>query len=309
MGIDAEQLDKEADADFARMMGQAEPAEAPTQAPAPAEDVPPPPAAEPEPSQEAPAPTGSEDWQDKFNKAEESRKNAHALMTQATQKAADLERSNQEMQQQLGQLQMQVNQLSQQPPAQAAPSQPDTDQFSELREDYEELNPVFNQLDEATRRNQALEQRLAAIEQARQQQEQISEAEQFWNEVRQVHSDVDQIAASPDFQGWFARQSPGIQQMSKVSPEGAAHVMTLYKQAGTHSPHPNAAGTATVRTASADTDATYYSGWTSANDTGPDRRFAPEGIRGKRSEVRQDAGTVDKAGRSALILNRKIQRT
>ena len=240
MGIDAEKLDAEADADFAKMIGQPQPAPASAQdkpeavEPA-ATEVPPP---EPVAASEPPAPNANDDWQDKYTKAEESRKNAHALMTQATQKAADLERSNQEMQQQLSAMQQQLNQLSQAQPAIPSPQEPDTgDQFKELREDYEELNPVFKTLDETAKRNQALEQRLAAIEQERNQQQQQSVQEQFWSEVKKTHPDVQQISASPDFQGWFARQNPGLQQMSQVSPEGAAHVMTLYKQSqGTHSP-------------------------------------------------------------------------
>lgn len=249
MGIDAEKLDTEADAEYARLMGQpepqapatqdkpdgfeppAEPATAAPEVPQPEATVTPEPVADP---QQPPAPEGNENWQDKYNKAEESRKNAHALMTQATQKAADLERSNQDMQQQLATLQAQVNLLSQQSPqpqgAQPASQQGQTDQFQELREDYEELAPVFNTLDEAQKRNQALEQRLAAIEQQSQQQEQSSAQQQFWNEVKRTHPDVEQVSASADFKGWFMRQPPDIQEMSRVSPTGAAYVMSRYKQ-------------------------------------------------------------------------------
>lgn len=250
MALDADKEDREADAEYARLLGKG--TEAPVadvqdkpSDPAPAaDDVPPPPSpVKPEAHVEPPAPADGDDWQDKYSKAEESRKNAHALMTQATQKAADLERSNSELQQQMATLQAQVNLLSQQnagaqhgvaPPAsQQAP----TDQFQELRQDFQELDPVFNTLDEAQKKNQALEQRLAAIEQARQQQEQQQSAQAFWAEVEKTHPDVRSLSASPDFQGWFSRQNSGLQQMSQVSPEGAAYVMTMYKQsAGLHSP-------------------------------------------------------------------------
>lgn len=159
MGIDAAQLDAEADTEFAQMMGQQPAGPAPQDKPqdaAPtAENVPSPKAgADPEPVafKQPPAPEANDDWQDKYTKAEESRKNAHALMTQSTQKAAGLERSSQDMQQQLGAMQQQLNQLSQ--PQSAPPPQANTDQFKELREDYEELNPVFNRLDETAQRNQ-----------------------------------------------------------------------------------------------------------------------------------------------------------
>jgi len=236
MGIDAEKLDQEADAEYAQLLGNVTPAPAPQDKPgdaAPAaDDVPPP----PPPESAAPAPDGGDDWQDKYSKAEESRKNAHALMTQATQKAADLERRNGEIQQQMATLQAQVAMLSQQ--QQVAPQQAASeDQFRELREDYQELGPVFNELDAARNQNKALEQRLAAIEQARRQQDQQQAERSFWSEVEQTHPDVRQIAATDDFAGWFSRQNSGLRQMSQVSPEGAAYVMTLYKQsAGIHSP-------------------------------------------------------------------------
>lgn len=201
MGIDAEKLDAETDAEFAKLMGQPEAApepdsqDKPQKAPA-ADDVPPPETVtEPElPVQQGmPAPDGNDDWQDKYLKAEESRKNAHALMTQATQNAAELERSHQQLQQEVAQLRAQLSQPSSAPSADPVQGK-QPDQFQELREDYEELAPVFNTLDETNRRNQALEQRLAAIEQHRQQQEQTTEQERFWNTVREVHPDVDQVA-------------------------------------------------------------------------------------------------------------------
>ncbi|MFK0570019.1 hypothetical protein [Endozoicomonas sp.] len=152
MAIDADQLDSDTDAELAALMGKA--LNAPVSydeqqdkqnepPPAPADDVPPPPAPEPDSQNEPPAPDDGNDWQDKYTKAEESRKNAHALMTQATQKSADLDRSNQQLQQQMATLQAQVDLLSQQsatPPA----SEPPADQFQELRKDYQELDPVFN---------------------------------------------------------------------------------------------------------------------------------------------------------------------
>ena len=243
MAIDADKLDQEADAEYAKLMGQE------TQAPVSqkeqdkqddqnpaADDVPPPPSpVEPEALTEPPAPASGDDWQDKYTKAEESRKNAHALLTQATQKAADLERSNSELQQQMATLQAQVNLLSQQSAAahQSAPQpaqQAPRDQFQELLEDYQELDPVFTTLDETRQKNQALEQRLAAIVQARQQQDKQQAERAFWAEVEKTHPDVQQLAGSPDFQGWFSRQNTGLQQMSQVSAEGAAYVMTLYEQ-------------------------------------------------------------------------------
>ncbi len=245
MAIDADKLDQEADAEYARLMGM-EP-QAPVspqeqdkqddQNPA-ADDVPPPPSpVEPEALTEPPAPASGDDWQDKYTKAEESRKNAHALMTQATQKAADLERSNSELQQQMATLQAQVSLLSQQQAAPQPATQAPTDQFQELREDYKELGPVFSTLDEAQKKNQALEQRLAAIEQARQQQEKQQAEQAFWAEVEKTHPDVRQVAASTDFQGWFSRQNAGIKELSQVNQTGAATVMTLYKQsAGLHAP-------------------------------------------------------------------------
>ena len=245
MAIDADKLDQEADAEYARLMGMEPQApvsqqeqDKPTDQNPTADDVPPPPSpVEPEALTEPPAPVSGDDWQDKYTKAEESRKNAHALMTQATQKAADLERSNSELQQHMATLQAQVNLLSQQQSAPQTATQAPTDQFQELREDYQELGPVFSTLDEAQRKNQALEQRLAAIEQARQQQDKQQAEQAFWAEVEKTHPDVRQLAASTDFQGWFSRQNAGIKELSQVNPTGAATVMTLYKQsAGLHSP-------------------------------------------------------------------------
>ncbi len=182
-----------------------------------------------------------EDWQDKYTKAEESRKNAHALMTQATQKAADLDRSNQQLQQQMATLQAQVDLLSQQSTTTAV-NEPPADQFQELRKDYQELDPVFNKLDESAQLNRKLEQRLAAIEQARQEQEAEQAKQAFWTKVRSLHPDVEAISASEDFKGWFARQGIDVQELSRVSPLGAAQVMTLYKEAaGLNAPAPKAA--------------------------------------------------------------------
>lgn len=248
MAIDADQLDSDTDAELAALMGKV--ADAPASydeqqdkqnEPPPAaadDDVPPPPAPEPDAQNEPPAPDDGNDWQDKYTKAEESRKNAHALMTQATQKSADLDRSNQQLQQQMATLQAQVDLLSQQsatPPA----SEPPADQFQELRKDYQELDPVFNKLDESAQLNQKLEQRLAAIEKARKEQEAQRAKQLFWEEVKKHHSDIDQVSGSQDFQGWFARQGNDVQELSRVSPLGAAHVMNLYKQsASQNAPNP-----------------------------------------------------------------------
>ena len=245
MAIDAEKLDQETDAELAALMGLN------TEAPAafaqqeneqdkqtdqnpPADELPPPPAPEPEATDEEsepPAPEAGEDWQDKYTKAEESRKNAHALMTQATQKAADLERSNTELQQQMALLQAKVELLSQQSTAQPDNVPESSDQFQELRKDYQELDPVFNKLDESEQLNRKLEQRLVAIEKARQEQEAEQARQAFWSKLRSLHPDVKQISASEDFKGWFARQTADVQELSRVSPLGAAQVMSLYKEA------------------------------------------------------------------------------
>lgn len=244
MGIDADQLEAEANAAIAELNG-APPA--PVAAPKQQQDKPdatdtaselPQPKPEAPPAQsfndDMPAPESLKDnWQDKYLKAEESRKNAQALMTRATQEAADSKRGNAELQQQIARLQAQVNQLSQQS-AQAAPEQPEkNDQFKVLREEYEELGPVFNQVEQQARQNQQLQKELAALKQARESEIAQQQQAAFWNEVRKAHPDVDQVAASADFQGWFARQSQDIQQMSQVNPAGATAVMTMYKAAGT----------------------------------------------------------------------------
>ncbi|WP_263082137.1 hypothetical protein [Endozoicomonas sp. Mp262] len=246
MGIDAEQLDKEADKEYAQMMGTDTPAPAPQdkQAQAPAADELPQPveAAQPESSDDdaLPAPDAvTDDWQDKYTKAEESRKNAHALMTKATQEAAELRRSNDQLQQQLAGIQAQLDQLQQQPPAAATP--PATDRFSDLREDYEELNPVFETVEQTAAQHRALQQRLDAIEKQRQEEAASQRQEAFWAEVRKHHPDVDQVAQSDDFKGWFARQATEVQQLSQTNPLGAATVMDMYKKAtGQPSPAPAA---------------------------------------------------------------------
>lgn len=196
-----------------------------------------PPPPEPEPDvtdkeSEPPSPKDKgEDWQVKYTKAEESRKNAHAPMTQTTQKAADLERSNTELQQQMALLQVKVDLISQQSTAQPNNEPESSDQFQELRKDYQELDPVFNKLDESEQLNRKLEQRLAAIEKARQEQE-IEQARQaFWKKVRSLHPDVEQISSSEDFKGWFARQPADVQELNRLSPLGAAQVMSLHKEA------------------------------------------------------------------------------
>jgi len=258
MAVDAEKLDQETDAELAALMGMVPEApddqDKPTDQNPPADELPPPPAPEPEATDdesEPPAPTpreeSGEDWQDKYTKAEESRKNAHALMTQATQKAADLERSNSDLQRQMAMLQAKVDLLSQQSISQQGAPSPNSepassDQFQELRKDYQELDPVFNKLDESEQLNQKLEQRLAAIEQARKEQEAEQARQAFWEKVRSLHPDVEQISASEDFKGWFARQGADVQELSRVSPLGAAQVMTLYKEsAGLNAPKPNPA--------------------------------------------------------------------
>ncbi|WP_419833530.1 hypothetical protein [Endozoicomonas atrinae] len=249
MAIDAEKLDQETDAELAALMGlttdapaafaqQEDEQDKQTDQNPPADELPPPPEpesdADDEPS-EPPAPASNdddgEDWQDKYTKAEESRKNAHALMTQATQKAADLERSNTELQQQMALLKAKVDLLSQQGTAQPNSEPEPSDQFQELRKDYQELDPVFNKLDESEQLNRKLEQRLAAIEKARQEQEAERAQQAFWNKLRSLHPDVEQISASEDFKGWFARQTADVQELSRVSPLGAAQVMSLYKEA------------------------------------------------------------------------------
>jgi hypothetical protein len=257
MAIDAEKLDQETDAELAALMGlttdapaafaeQEDEQDKQTDQNPPADELPPPPEpesdADDEPS-EPPAPASNddngEDWQDKYTKAEESRKNAHALMTQATQKAADLERSNTELQQQMALLKAKVDLLSQQGTAQPNSEPEPSDQFQELRKDYQELDPVFNKLDESEQLNRKLEQRLAAIEKARQEQEAERAQQAFWNKLRSLHPDVEQISASEDFKGWFARQTADVQELSRVSPLGAAQVMSLYKEAaGLNKPAP-----------------------------------------------------------------------
>ncbi|MGI2030678.1 hypothetical protein, partial [Endozoicomonas acroporae] len=50
------------------------------------------------------------------------------------------------------------------------------------------------------------------------------------------------ISASEDFKGWFARQTADVQELSRVSPLGAAQVMSLYKEAaGLNKPAPKPA--------------------------------------------------------------------
>ncbi|WP_257263530.1 hypothetical protein [Endozoicomonas sp. ONNA2] len=130
MAIDAEKLDQETDAELAALMGlnteapasfaqQEDEQDKQTDQNPPADELPSPPEPELDATDEPSEPPASasledndEDWQDKYAKAEESRKNAHALMTQATQKAADLERSNTELQQQMALLQAKVDLLS-----------------------------------------------------------------------------------------------------------------------------------------------------------------------------------------------------
>ena len=256
MAIDADQLDQDTDAELAALMGMKSEAPGSVEKPydeqdkqtdnnPPADELPPLPAPESDAADDEPSPPASasredhsesngEDWQDKYTKAEESRKNAHALMTQATQKAADLERSNSDLQQQMALLQVKVDLLSQQnvsQPNQSSSEPVPSDQFQELRQDYQELNPVFNKLDESEQLNRQLEQRLAAIEKARQEQEAEQAQQTFWSKLRSLHPDVEQISASEDFQGWFARQGADVQELSRVSPLGAAQVMTLYKDA------------------------------------------------------------------------------
>ena len=255
MAIDAEKLDQETDAELAALMGLEAPAAfAPqedeqdkqtVQNPA-ADELPPPPEPEPDVTDkesERPAPKDNgEDWQDKYTKAEESRKNAHALMTQATLKAADLERSNTELQQQMALLQAKVDLLSQQSTAEPNNEPESSGQFQELHKDYQELDPVFNKLDESEQLNRKLEQRLAAIEKARQEQETEQARQAFWEKVRSLHPDVEQISSSEDFKGWFARQTADVQELSRVSPLGAAQVMSLYKEAaGLNKPAPKPA--------------------------------------------------------------------
>ncbi len=257
MAIDADQLDQDTDAELAALMGMKSEAPAshdkqdkPTDQNPPADELPPPPAPEPDATDEEPeppAPDDGEDWQDKYTKAEESRKNAHALMTQATQKAADLERSNSDLERQMALLQAKVDLLGQQSFSQQGAAQSNSepvssDQFQELRKDYQELDPVFNKLDESEQLNQKLEQRLAAIEQARKEQEAEQARQAFWDKVRSFHPDVEQLSASEDFKGWFARQGSDVQELSRISPLGAAQVMTLYKEsAGLNAPKPNPA--------------------------------------------------------------------
>ena len=257
MAIDAEKLDQETDAELAALMGldmeapaafaqQEDEQDKQTDRNPAADELPPPPEPEPDVTDkesEPPAPKDNgEDWQDKYTKAEESRKNAHALMTQATQKAADLERSNTELQQQMALLQAKVDLLSQQSTAQPNNEPESSDQFQELRKDYQELDPVFNKLDESEQLNRKLEQRLAAIEKARQEQETEQARQAFWEKVRSLHPDVEQISSSEDFKGWFARQTADVQELSRVSPLGAAQVMSLYKEAaGLNKPAPKPA--------------------------------------------------------------------
>ncbi|WP_257263531.1 hypothetical protein [Endozoicomonas sp. ONNA2] len=90
---------------------------------------------------------------------------------------------------------------------------------------------MFNKLDESEQLNRKLEQRLAAIEKARQEQEADQARQAFWSKLRSLHPDVEQISASEDFKGWFVRQTADVKELSRVSPLGAAQVMSLYKEA------------------------------------------------------------------------------
>ena len=201
MGIDAEQLDQEADQQYAQMMGTDTPAppvngQGDKQAQPPAADEIPQPAqpSQPQSYDDAPpAPTAEGDnWQDKYTKAEESRKNAHALMTKATQEAAELRRGNDQLQQQLASLQQQVNQLQQQSPA-AATATGNGQIQGTPRGLSKSLSPVFESVEKAQAENQGvassdwmlLSERSAGRKLPSQQQEMHS-----GHEVRKHHPDV-----------------------------------------------------------------------------------------------------------------------
>ena len=90
-------------------------------------------------------------------------------------------------------LQAKVDLLSQKNTAQTEIEPESSDQFQELRKDYQELDPVFNKLDESEQLNQKLEQRLAAIEKARQEQEAEQARLAFWSKLRSLHPDVEDL--------------------------------------------------------------------------------------------------------------------
>jgi hypothetical protein len=228
MSIDADKLDQEADAEFEALLNggapseedSAQPVEEPTPAPAPADSAP----------DEAP---------EVDDKADERVKNAQALMTKATQEAAETRRQNEQLSQQLQQALKEVEALKVSATPQT-PEEPNANirSLQDLASEYPDLlGPVIGELQSLREAVNSTEQTAQQSQQAVKQTQQTASQQAHERAILEQHPDAFDVAATDDFKGWLLRQPPASQAIVKQgTAQDVIWLIGSYKQQSTAQP-------------------------------------------------------------------------
>lgn len=180
-------------------------------------------------------------------------KNAVVAMNKAQQELADkrkqdAERDNliQQLQSQIQFQSQQLQQIQQAQPAQPTPETatqdiPDADGLAEAREIYPEVvDPLLKIIAGLEKKLSAVTgefetvkgdvESVKGVANRYQQSEQDTEMSRYWDAIKSRHSDVDEIAQSPDYEAWYAEQSPMIQSaLVSSNPKDVVSALNLFR--------------------------------------------------------------------------------
>jgi hypothetical protein len=173
--------------------------------------------------------------------AETRIKGFQALMTKATQQAADARRASEALAERVKSLTAEMEKMKATPPAPAADQVDDAD-IAGLEAEYPALAPVFKQLKslkaDLAAANASLTAKVQEVSStvtanaeltAAEKQKAIEDA--HFAAINEAHSDASDIAASADFQGWLSRQSSMYQYaIEKGTAIDVIDVLTKYKK-------------------------------------------------------------------------------
>lgn len=147
--------------------------------------------------------------------AEERIKNAQALMTKATQEAADLRRENTRLLEENEALKNSASNEN---------TSTEVGSLDELMEEYPELvGPLIQRLNQ-------LEGKISSIETVNHQSVEDSTLKAHWDAIAQAHPDHVEVSQDLDFQGWVARQAPALQSIAQNgSAKDVIYLLDQYK--------------------------------------------------------------------------------
>jgi hypothetical protein len=184
---------------------------------------------------EAHDPTGDR-WEERY-------KNAQALMTRATQEAAQLRAQINELLRRNDLLQGEVERLKAQgpsshpaPPARGQDTAPevidDTDLQQAIAEDPALATPLVKHIRKLNQELTAVQRSMSSSAEQQAQRDHQARYQEHMARVYSAHPDVEQITRNADFHGWVQRQTPMVRQaVAQGTAEDAIWVLNQYKAA------------------------------------------------------------------------------